>query len=238
MLITTLLVGTFIGFLFALIPGVVGFTAMKAGLEKGQRHGTYIAIGASIIDFFYSIIFAFTTSAISLGISKISGDYPYLVIFIQAVIVLLIFGYGVYQLRTKKKLLNIDIQTEKKEYRMISTLFHKGPFFVGIAVALTNTINPTFLPTLVTSIAFVHKFGLMEDSSLGNLFFSLGFGFGNFAWTYCLVRIILHYKSRMSDMFVARLYQFSGYILILLGTLLGYRVLVYWSSVLHFAFIF
>jgi putative LysE/RhtB family amino acid efflux pump len=239
-MILSLLAGLIIGFVMAMPPGPVAVTAIKLGLEKGAKHGYQIGLGTSIIDFFYCMIAMFATSAVLALLGDFSDRYPLLTLFIQLSIVAGMMIYGFVTLKSKKNPLEEETDIKAKKLKFFDNLAHRGSFFLGIAVALANIANPTFLPSLAYVSLNVQKLGLIELTTIGNLSYALGFGFGNFLWIYFLIRLLTHYRSKFSDKFIIMIKKFAGYTLIGFGSILGYRVFEFtkWSEILRFVFAF
>lgn len=229
--------GIIVGMLLALPPGPAALTAIKLGLSNSSRHGFLSGLGTALMDFFYCLIAIFATSAIVEWANNFSHHYPLLVVFVQLLIVIMVISLGVSHIKSSKKMLGEDRNTNLP---FIERLSARGPFFVGIGIALTNIINPTFLPSLGYVALNIQQFGLIESGATSNFFFALGFGAGNLIWLSFLVKSFVSFKSRMSEKFLAKIHRFAGLTLIGFGTFLGYRVLevVKWSEILRFVFAF
>lgn len=239
-MILSLLAGLIIGFVMAMPPGPVAVTAIKFGLEKGAKHGYQIGLGTGLIDFFYCIIAVFATSAFLAILGDFTDKYPLLTLFIQLSIVAGMMVYGYLTLKSKKNPLEDGAEIQTNKFKFFDRLAHRGTFFFGIAVALANIANPTFMPSLAYVSLNVQKLGLIELTTLGNLSYALGFGIGNFLWIYFLIRLLTHYRSKFSDKFIVMIKKFAGFTLIGFGSILGYRVLEFtkWSEILRFVFAF
>ena len=239
-MLVALLIGLLIGFLLAIPPGPVAVTAIHLGLDKGLKKGVLFSIGTGFIDLFYCATAIFATTAIVSLAGSFANDYPLLILIFQIIVITSIILFGLFNLKTTKKIdLNKEVSIEN-EKSYLYKLSHKGPFFLGVAVALTNIANPTFMATLAYITVNIHKLVYFETNSLTNFIFSLGFGFGNFIWLYIVIRTLIHHRERMSQKAVSRIYQFAGYTLIGFGAMLGYRVLILtkWSEILRLAFAF
>ncbi|MFA6571667.1 MAG: LysE family transporter [Bacteroidota bacterium] len=239
-MLLALFVGIVVGFVLAIPPGPVAVTAMRLGLDKSVRHGMYGAFGTALMDFFYCLLAIFATSTILKLVSNMFDSHPLIMLGFQLLVIISVIVFGVVQFKIKHKVAEpIDIDAQKKVH-FLQNLSHKGPFLLGIAVAMANVANPTFLPSLTYVTMNVHALGLIENNVFSNIAFSLGFGFGNFLWLYLLIRVLVHYKDRMSAQFFERIHQFAGFTLIGFGTLLGLRVIVVtrWPEILGFIFAF
>ncbi|MEJ5287496.1 MAG: hypothetical protein CH6_0741 [Candidatus Kapaibacterium sp.] len=233
----SILTGIIVGVILALPPGPAAMTAIKLGLSNSSRHGFLSGLGTAIMDFIYCLIAIFATSAIIEWTSNFSLHYPLVVTFVQLVIVLMVISLGVSHLKSSKVHIDGEINSSTS---FIERLSARGPFFIGIGIALTNVINPTFLPSLGYVALNIQQFGLIEIGVVSHFLFALGFGIGNLLWLMFLVKTSVHFKYKMSANFLAKIHKFTGITLIGFGAFLGYRVLevVKWSEILRFVFAF
>jgi threonine/homoserine/homoserine lactone efflux protein len=233
----SLIPGIIIGIILALPPGPAALTAIKLGLSNSSRQGFLSGLGTAVMDFFYCLLAIFATSAIIEWAKNISEHYPLLVTFIQLIIVIMVISLGISHLKSSKKIPNDE---NTPSFSFIERLSSRGPFFIGVGIALANVINPTFLPSLGYVALNVQQFGFIEVNAISHVFFAIGFGLGNLLWLILLVKTFVHFKSRMSTEFITKIHKFTGLTLIGFGTFLGYRVLevVKWSEILRFVFAF
>lgn len=220
----SILVGLIIGFILAMPPGPVAVTAIKFSLDKGVKRAIFFGFGTGLMDFIYCTVIVFATSAVFQIIDTFAEDFPELKFLFQFAVVLAIMIYGFLHLKNTKKSIDIE-NVPQNNSKIVNKLSNKGPFFIGIALALANIANPTFLPTLAYVTMNVQGLNLIENNFFSNLFFAIGFGLGNLSWIYLLIKVVNHYKSKMSERFLAKINQFAGLTLIGFGTLLGYRIL-------------
>ncbi|MCX7879755.1 MAG: LysE family transporter [Ignavibacteria bacterium] len=234
----SLFAGVIIGIALAIIPGPAALTSIKLGLGYSSRHGYLAGLGIAFVDFIYCLFAVFTTSAILHLFLSFSNNYPTIILLIQFLIVIALVGIGVLQLRGRINVGEQDIAG--KGFRFLDKLSDRGPFFIGVGIALANAINPTFLPSLGYVTLHIQKFGIIESSTISHFLFSLGFGLGNLIWLSFLVKVFVAFKPRMSQNLINRIHKFAGLTLIGFGTFLGYRVLEIskLSELLRFVFAF
>ncbi len=240
-MIIALLIGAALGFVLAMPPGPVGVTAIRYGLQDSVKEGTYLSMGTALMDMMYCAAVIYATSAVVDSFKAFSNNHPYILLLIQLIVIAAFVLYGILNLKAKDQEFTNEGDVEHtKTSRMIQNMMMKGPFLVGVAIALTNIPNPTFLPSLAGVTMFVHQSELIENTILTNTIFAVGFGLGNFSWLYLLIRVISHYKSRMSANMITRIRQFAGISLIGFGSILGFRVVSVtpWHDLLRFAFVF
>lgn len=239
-MIISLLIGTILGIALALPPGPVGITAIKFGLSRGSKPGTELALGNAILDFFYSFVMIFATSAATLAVSSFADTYPYISTIIQISVVLVFLAAGIWNLSSTNT--NFDYNNPDTAFNSrFFTLFKKrGPILLGAAIALTNLANPTFIPALALISMKVHSLNLFENNFLNNFSYAIGFGLGNFLWITILVKSVIKYKHKLSENMLLRIRQFAGFTFLSFGTILGYRVftITKWTEFIRFILAF
>ncbi len=240
-MITAIMIGAALGFILAMPPGPIAMANIKLGLEKSRKECAQFAIGTAAMDMLYCVIAIFAASAINTAVNDYIIAYPLLSVIFQFVIVFGLVYYGILQFKKRNNLIkDLKVSAETTSNSFIQNLKHKGPLFLGIALALTNLANPTFVPSLAVMSGWVHKTGLFSNQYLENILFSVGFGIGNFLWLYVLGAIIIHNRHKFSDNTVFRIKQFAGVTFISFGGLIGYRALMFtnWAQIFKFAIVF
>ncbi len=240
-MIIAILVGFLVGFVLAMPPGPIGVTAIQYGLLGNIRPGIKMALGTALLDMFYCLAALFATKAAMSAVGGFSIDHPYIMFVIQLSIVLAMVIFGILNLKSRKDANDADFDTQLKTNnpKFIDNLMKRGPFLLGIALSLTNLPNPTFLPSIAYVTLNVQEFKLIESTTIAGLGFALGFGIGNFVWLQTLVRIVNHFKERMSTNMITRIRQFAGITFVGFGTFLGYRLAItHWSDVFKLVFAF
>jgi threonine/homoserine/homoserine lactone efflux protein len=239
-MIIALLAGIIVGVVLAIPPGPVAVTTVKLTLDNGRRKSLIAATGTALLDVFFCLIAVFAASLLLELVVSFTENNQILYLIFQISVVLLIFLFGFLQIRKKKRIIKPADIPPHKRFKFLEDLPKKGPFFLGVAVALTNIANPGFFPSLTYVALNVEAFGFVDFSLLSKLVFAIGFGFGNYLWLYILTKVISHYKARMSELTLARIHEFAGYTLIGFGTILGWRVVAFtkWPEVLRMVFAF
>ncbi|MFM7158502.1 MAG: LysE family transporter, partial [Bacteroidota bacterium] len=189
-MLVTLLIGIAVGFVLAIPPGPIGVSVIKIALNNDKRGGILIGIGASLMDMIYCLIAMLFTTAVFGSLQNFFDTYPFAMLLFQGICIAAMLIFGLLQFKTPKYSSNssdmaISIDNSPLK-RIMERLKQGGPFFLGIAIALANMANPTFLPSLAYTCMFVQHSNMIAISSLDSILFSLGFGIGNFAWMYLL----------------------------------------------------
>lgn len=239
-MIIALLVGMILGFVLAIPPGPIGVMSVKYTLDSGYRKNVEYSLGTAGMDMVFSLIAIFTASALESYLTRISTSYNqiYFLLFqITVVIGLIVFGILVLK-NNKKKIKENPYSKNIKKSDTLQRFKERGAFVFGIAFALTNLANPTFLPFLAFLSIQIHKLDIIHNTFYHNLLFGLGFGIGNFIWLNLLSRLIIKYKSKMSGHTVGFINKFAGITFISFAGILIYRVLTVtkWPEIFRFAF--
>lgn len=242
MLIIAALVGVIVGFVLAIPPGPIGMTTIKMSAFNDSKRNTYHLISAtSLMDLMYILLTFFMTSAIIEALKNFSSRFSLISIILQITVVLIFIGFGIYNLIQKKeKAKPEELATAKPKISVLDKLSNRGPFFLGIALSLSNLVNPSFLPSLGFITIQIVAWNIFPLSVANKIIFALGFGIGNFLWLYTLINIISANRHRMSEHFLLRLRQLTGITFLSFGTYLGYQIFRFlpWREILHVISIF
>lgn len=242
-MITDLLLGALVGILLSMPPGPIGVAVMKSALDGDERRGINIGLGTAVVDMVYALVSFFAASAAISAIRLYVSTHPLTFVFFQVAVIAIFLGYGLLQFRSKPK--PADGGSERRGegafYRFLESLKRRNAFLIGVAMALANLANPTFIPSMTGVMMFLQEKSLLDGSSYTAQFtFSFGFGLGVFLWSYILLRFFAFYRHRMNQHFVSKLQRFAGLTFIGFGTVLGFRVLTAtkWSEIFRFVLAF
>ncbi|HRP01554.1 MAG TPA: LysE family transporter [Candidatus Kapabacteria bacterium] len=236
---TALFIGAIIGFVLAMPPGPIGVASIRLGLESGRRATFQLSVGTAILDTIYCLIAIFAASAVQSTLNDFFASYPLISTVFQISVVSGLIVYGIQQFREREKNQLTDEQSlNTPEY--LNNLKSKGPFLLGIALALTNIANPTFLPSLAVMSTWVQKMNLFDATAFHFIIFSLGFGIGNFLWLYTLGLIVHKNKHRLSNTSIHKIRQVAGLTFIGFGSWIGLRLvmLTNWANIFKIIFSF
>jgi L-lysine exporter family protein LysE/ArgO len=223
--ILALLAGTVIGIILAIPPGPIVMMGMNLALGSDMKLDFKFALGTSVMDIFYCLAAVFAASAAHAAVQGFSDDHPELVLVFQALVVVGLIIIGIFlSLGKYKNHPAKESFSNVKANRFLDNLKSKGPFFLGMAIALGNIANPTFLTALAVMASQAKKLGAIQVLPWDNLLYSLGFGIGNFIWIVFITELIHYHKAKFSHTMVKRLVQISGIVFILAGILLAYHI--------------
>ncbi|MCS7176479.1 MAG: LysE family transporter [Candidatus Kapabacteria bacterium] len=218
------LAGVVVGVLVALpAVGPVTITVVQNSLLRGRQAGLHTAAGAGLVDALLCFVALLATGAIS-NMLNFLGAHPIFSLSLQLLFVAVIVVYGVIQLQQPRPV--TWPRAIPAPPAAVWSLQQRGAFFVGAGMALMNIASPTFTSTLAYVGLLAHEFRLVSPGdpwSIGA--FALGFGLGNFLWLQLLASGIHHFRQRLNQEALERLYRLVGVVLIGVGTMLGIRVL-------------
>jgi threonine/homoserine/homoserine lactone efflux protein len=209
-MLTAFVVGVVVSFGMAILPGPIAIAVIKQALEGRYRDGFQIAMSASGMDVLYALIASFASSAIvaSLMAAVLSRAWLMLAFQIVCVVVLVVLGLRYYN-ATAKDARETELQEAMLEEKA-RRLHLKSPWVVGAMIAITNLASPSFLPTLLLIISYLHRNEWIEAGPWQNVAYSLGFGLGAFLWFFLLLRFLHARRERIPPNFVRRIYKFAG----------------------------
>ncbi len=225
MLLATVLLGIAGGFILSIPPGPLAIAVTKQGIEGNFRAGLKIVIGAALMDVAYILISTFASSAIVVALDRLIKETQWFpVLFQVACIFLLLFlGIRYFTPAQCKKVTSENEKTELAQEARARDMGHATPFFIGILIAVTNLATPTFLPSMIAFVGFLHGTGWLHRGVLSSALFSVAFGVGTLLWFLCVLRVLIRYRRSISGNFVQNIYRFAGGTLILFAAVIAYH---------------
>ncbi|TAE32135.1 MAG: hypothetical protein EAZ92_01885 [Candidatus Kapaibacterium sp.] len=234
-MILALLTGLVIGLAVAIPPGPVMFVMVRATLHHGKKYALKIAYGIALLDVMYSFIFSLATGRITTLVGDFAVRFPSIVLSFQVACILGLILYGIISLRANLKQSNnappknsaTDIDADDDAPTLpafMRTLAKHGPFFLGVALALTHLVNPTFVP-LMTSVSYVAgHYGFLQEGAIEqHICFALGYAGGVLSWLTTLVVVSLRYRHIFSDASMRNINRLVGMTMIGVGTYWGFQ---------------
>jgi len=238
-MLIALLIGMIIGFFLAIPPGPVAVSVAKLSLFGPKKSAYEFTLAAGLVDFIFALSATFAASAIANAVGIFASDHILLMNVFQITIVVAFILYGIYSLIKSKKISNAKDQ-QPKPNKILEKLSSRGPFFFGLAIALSNLANPTFLPSLGYLSFHVSTYNFFVMDFANKIFYSLGFCIGNIFWLSLISNIISINRHKLTATFQQRLQQFAGITFISFGTFIGYRLvqIIHWQELLRLILIF
>jgi threonine/homoserine/homoserine lactone efflux protein len=213
------------GFVLCIPPGPLAIAVTKHGVEGHFRPGLMLALGAALMDVVYILLSTFASSAIVLALQQLIKETVWFPLLFQIACIILLLFLGI-RYSTPEQREKATQQSEKAELAQeerARELGHATPFFVGILIAVTNLASPTFLPSMITFVGFLHGTGWLQRGVLPSVFFSVGFGMGTLLWFFCVLRVLLRFRKSISQNFVSNIYRFAGATLIAFAAIIAYH---------------
>ncbi len=225
-MILALILGILLGFALSIAPGPIAVAFMKKAVEGHFKHAFMIGFGAAVMDVLFNLVAAFASSAIVISLSNLFLDNRWLSFAFQllSIGILLVLGIryiGQKHIPTKHQLMQREAVHEAK-----ATRYSRGsPFFLGVVIAVTNLATPTFFPSMVAAVSYLHAEGFLIRAIGANILYSVGFGFGTILWFAILLRLFIKHRTKLSPGFINTMFKGAGATLLLCAILLAYNVM-------------
>ena len=235
-MLTALLLGIILGFTLSIPPGPLSVAVTKKCLQGHTIPAFMTGLGAAAMDICYNLIAAFASSAIVVTLSNLFVHNRWLSLLFQILCVIVLVVLGIRYIREKHDVMHDRALIEKDEAQeeKAKKLGHGSPFFVGVLIAFTNLASPTFLPSMIAVISYLHAEGLLGQNIDANVLYSVGFGFGTTIWFVVLLQLLVKHRRKLSPNFITSIYRFAGGTFILFALALAYNITVNmnWASIL------
>lgn len=209
-----IVIGLFVGYVLAIPPGPIGMAAVRTGLRHGISSARMLALGAGIFDLLYCFVALTMSASIASMISHNAYQSP-LMMGLGITVALVIVAVGVHQYRNPIALMHTE--------ESIGTPLGR-PFVTGVAYALANLANPTFVPSLLVMSAYIIGLGFVGPDNQDRVLFSVGFGAGNVFWLITLVHMLVRFRSRLPQQTFTIVQRLMAATVIGFGLLAGVRL--------------
>lgn len=225
MLLATILLGIAGGFVLSIPPGPLAIAVTKQGIEGNFRAGITLVFGAALMDVVYILLSTFASSAIVQALERLIKETQWFPVLFQiACIVLLLFlGIRYFTPARCEQVTSEDEEMERAQEARARKMGHATPFFIGVLISVTNLATPTFLPSMIAFIGFLHGSGWLHRGVLPSAVFSVAFGLGTLLWFFCVLRILIRFRKSISGNFVQNIYRFAGGTLIIFAAVIAYH---------------
>jgi threonine/homoserine/homoserine lactone efflux protein len=219
-MLTALLVGLVVGFVLAIPPGPLAMACVHQGLAGQTRAGVALALGAAAMDSVYALLAAFASSALVGALWGLVLHHAWARLAFQggSIVVLVVMG-----LRYCFTTLPGEATPVQPEVRG-RPLGEASPAVRGVLIALTNLASPTFLPSLIVVMSFVHVHGWVGHTVGAHILYALGFGSGGALWFLLLLRILSRLRAQVSPIVMALVYKGVGGVFLLCAGMLAYTM--------------
>jgi threonine/homoserine/homoserine lactone efflux protein len=223
--LVTLLLGIAGGFVLSIPPGPLSIAVTREGLEGYLKHAMMIVLGAAIMDIVYILIATFASSAIVLALQQLIKETEWFPVLFQIACIIVLLYLGIRYLTPARceEAATKNEMAEKQQVERAQKMGHASPFFIGLLIAITNLASPTFIPSMITFVGFLHANGWLQRGALSSTLFSVGFGLGTVLWFFSMLRILHRFRHTLPKNFVLGVYRFAGGTLILFAAVIAYH---------------
>mgnify|MGYP006285811353 FL=1 len=216
----SVIVGFCVGFVLTIPPGPVAAFTIESTVHHGKRAGRQVALGVAIVDTLFCLGVLFASSAfVQLG-AEFASAHRSLFFILSLCVVVAILCAGLLQIfrspsTTKSLVINVE-----------SHLRTNKPLFIGAATAVSNGINPTFIPSLMAIITSVHtQFPDISSSIVNRVVFAAGFGAGTFAWISIITAVAVRHHGLLSAETLRAIRRGGGVVFVVFGLWLLWKIL-------------
>ncbi|MBI5471327.1 MAG: LysE family transporter [Ignavibacteriae bacterium] len=226
-MITALLIGTVIGLVLSIPPGPLALAFMKKAVSRQYSDAMLVATGAAVMDVFYNLLAAFASSAIVLTLSDVFLQNRWLSIVFQLLCIIVLAVLGVRHVRDKHNPTaeRHYVERERAQEERAKRIGHGSPFFLGTLIAFTNLATPTFLPSMIAVLSYLHAEKVFPHSVSSNFSYSIGFGIGTTIWFFLVLRFVMKHQEKLTPGFITAVYRIAGVAFIIFALLLAYNVM-------------
>jgi threonine/homoserine/homoserine lactone efflux protein len=231
-MLLSLAVGLVAGFILAIPPGPIAVAVIKNAFSGNTRDGVKIAASASAMDIIYALVAAFASSAlVSTLKDKLSGNALLLLGF-QVVAIVVLVVLGVRYLKSSPDSIKSSEEKEEMQEKRAERMGYTSPWFVGLAIAITNLASPTFLPSFIFVIGLLQGHGWVGARAMDSIFYAVGFGAGAMVWFFALLRTLSSLRDKLSPNFTTIIYNIAAGSMLIFACVLTYNVIAStpWST--------
>lgn len=233
-MISSLLLGIAGGFVLSIPPGPISLAASRQVLAGFLRNGVKIVLAAALMDIVYMLIATFASSAIVRTVRNLLADSVWFALIFQIVCAIILAVLGILFLLPQSRAYEEKVveERERAQEQRAKSMGHSSPFFVGLLMAVTNLASPAFLPSMIAFVGFLQANKYLMQSPLDNVLFSAGFGVGTMTWFVVVMRILKHYRGKLSTSFLNWFYRFAGATMLVFACVVALHIIVStpWSA--------
>ncbi len=233
--IIALIIGIVIAFVMAMPPGPVAVALIKLSIDKGMSQAVPMAAGTGFTDMVMCLTAVFFTEAVGAALRGFVELHPIITLLFQAAVIIALVVFGFISIFNKNFIRKPENNHEPviRKPRFASRIKSSGPVFLGIGMASANIANPAFLASLTVVASQVRKFGVIDNPFWDSIFYSIGFGAGNFLWLLLVAGLVTKYKHVMGDRMFTVVRQVAGLVFIAAGVLIALNVVkeTNWSGI-------
>lgn len=255
-MITGLVIGIVIGFVFSIPPlGPTYFAIVEKGLRKEVNNAIAIGVGAGIIDMLYILLsYGGVALIVSLLPDSVNGFFlkyeETLKIILAIVGCIFIIFYGIKIMKSKnqfetrksdeaaneeferryEKVDSVFRKTEENLDKILHTKVleknHKGVMASLLTGMVMCISSPTMPASWFAIVSYLKSYGIINNNFFTGFFLAVGVLLGTSFWFYIMTKLIFKHTEKLNVNMITKLNLFTGIFLLVLGIVLLYKVSV------------
>jgi threonine/homoserine/homoserine lactone efflux protein len=205
----SVLIGLSCGFVLTIPPGPVASYTIETTLHSGYRSGRRVALGVAIVDTVFCLGVLFASSAIIHWGINWSEQHGQAALIMKYIIVGGILIAGILQMIRPSNVAAVS------RVHLETHVPGSKPILVGAATALSNSFNPTFIPSLTAIITSVTAaIPGIAVSGADRLLFAGGFGAGTYLWLHTVTHVVRKHHGALSPAVMRLIRRVGGLIFV------------------------
>ena len=225
-MLSSLVLGVILGFALSIAPGPIAVAFMKKAVVGEFRPAFMLGLGAATMDILFNLLAAFASSALVVQLSNLFQQNRWLSLLFQIACVIVLIVLGIRYSRQRHIIAEERhvMEQEAEQERRATKLSHGSPFFLGVMLAITNLATPTFFPSMVAAVSYLHAEGFLMRDMGSSVLYALGFGIGTTVWFIILLRFFAKHRTKLSPGFINTMFKVAGATFLAFAAFLVYNV--------------
>lgn len=225
-MLSSLALGIILGFALSIAPGPIAVAFMKKAVVGEYRPAFMTGLGAASMDVLFNLLAAFASSALVIQLSNLFLRNRWLSLLFQIVCVAVLIVLGVRYFRQQHNIAEERhvMEQEAEQEQRARKFSHGSPFFLGVMLAITNLATPTFFPSMVAAVSYLHAEGFLMRDIGSSVLYAVGFGIGTTVWFIILLRFFVKHRTKLSPTFINTMFKVAGATFLLFAAFLVYNV--------------
>ncbi len=223
-----LFAGILIGLLLALPPGGVTLVGLNLAMTRGFRRAVPYAYGTATVDVIYALMAVMGARVVNDLYEESIRSFPVVIIAMQALIIVGLFGYGSYLLFRRTPMIRRTADGTFAIDASATPQTRRTPYLLGLALNFSNIFSPTFLAALAIVASQAQAFGVLEGNVTDNILYAVGFGLGSTIYMQLCMKLAERYTKRLQDKHVMHLQKAAGIAFTVIGSMLLLTVIRSW----------
>lgn len=216
-----LVYGFLLGFALAIPPGGITVVGVHLTMTLGWQKALRYAAGTSLMDALFALAFLSAAESVSSGLDYTRQQWPWLVVGIQCLVMLILVIYGLLLIFKRTPLFTWHSLAEAPAEQRTGLFKHQGPFLFGLGLNFANLMSPTFLGALGLVVSQAHVLGLFGGGYFPLTTYAAGFGLGGFVYIGMIMYVATRFLGRLTDARLIIGQRIAAGLLIAIGIIIG-----------------